>query len=105
MLDKFLVYNIMNLNEAIKQQTTIKQKNTSVENFHNTILKWLKFKKKYNKVDILNSLKSSSLHIKSTFFQECHALLKLNLKISLFACPHDALLNLKKYNNKLLLNN
>jgi hypothetical protein len=39
MLDKFLVYNIMNLNEAIKQQTTIKQKNTSVDNFHNTILK------------------------------------------------------------------
>ena len=98
MLDKFLVYNIMNLNEAIKQQTTIKQKNTSVDNFHNTILKWLKLKRirQVVFVDTLNYLKSSSLHIKSTFSQECHAPLKLNLKISMIACPHDALLNLKK---------
>ena len=52
----------------------------------------------------LNSLKSSSLHIEFTFSQECHAPLKLDLKISPIARPHDALLNLKKYNNKLLLN-
>jgi hypothetical protein len=97
MLDKFLVYNIMNLNKAIKQQTTIKQKNTSVHNFHNTILKWLKLKRirQVVFVDTLNYLKSSSLHIKSTFSQEW-APLKLNLKISMIACPHDALLNLKK---------
>jgi hypothetical protein len=52
----------------------------------------------------LNSLKSSSLNIESTFSQECHAPLKFDLKISLIARPHDALLNLKKYNNKLLFN-
>jgi hypothetical protein len=105
MLDKFLVYNIMNLKEAIKQHTIIKNRSTSVENFHNAKLKLLKLKRIWLVlVDTLNSLKSSSLHIKSTFSQECHVPLKLNLKISLIAHLHDVLLNLKKYNNKLLLN-
>jgi hypothetical protein len=51
----------------------------------------------------LNFLKSSFLHIESTFFQEFHAPLKLDLKVSPIARPYDALLNLKKYNNKILL--